>query len=748
MSAENNDIKPYVVLKLKVNGNESWRRIPLYRLVDEYTSKDTFNFENISFERLCKYAILYSGLGGNHMDDNNINNFEFQLMYTDEEGDQVELSTDEELTDAVLWKRDSSSRDVLQILASVNAKKGSSKPNISTAKKGSSKHNISTEDGQSYKAKPMLDMVDAIFTFVVGTVEIIRDEIKVAQKKQAATTSQDEKADGENQDMCQEDEPERVELSFDPNFVHARHTCDGCGKSPIVGQRYHSTNIPDFDLCLDCNMKCVLSDISFVQAQDGVGDVPNRYEGFDSNFVHSRHTCDGCSSSPIVGYRWHSTNIPNYDICHKCKSKTVATDVFFRLAQYKPDKSFSFHEKKGWKNQRCSRSSQNVSYVTDPQSGDVVLSLSVSEELQRAIELSLTELKSKTRHIVEEQEFMNAANDVSDHVKNASVVEEVFTSEAKEEPNKLTSSDLMQFNESLVSTGKPIANEDIEKALFEASIASIEKPMEPNAIQSVEEKVEPNKLSSSDLIDFNESLVSTGKPIENEEIEKALFEASIASTERSMESNVIQSTMQEIVASLASEEESDEVTENTSVSSRMELESIASEKPIDESSKALSEVAFSSLSPSLAAEVISMDDLEYPNKNDYSAMSNESVSFVSNSSASSSFQDVSISDEENVVQIPVATDTDVISLRTSESDLSLNSNEDNENSNANLMQSENSTSFVSAAEREGSIISQDYESDSVSSATNASLSSEDSWNFVEENVHENIGSLLFKRGLN
>ena len=35
-----------------------------------------------------------------------------------------------------------------------------------------------------------------------------------------------------------------------------------------------------------------------------------------------------------IGYRWHSTNIPNYDLCHKCKSKTVATDVYFQLAQY------------------------------------------------------------------------------------------------------------------------------------------------------------------------------------------------------------------------------------------------------------------------------------------------------------------------------------------------------------------------------------------------------------------------------
>jgi len=39
---------------------------------------------------------------------------------------------------------------------------------------------------------------------------------------------------------------------LDPNFVHARHTCDGCGVSPIVGLRYHATNRADFDFCGEC----------------------------------------------------------------------------------------------------------------------------------------------------------------------------------------------------------------------------------------------------------------------------------------------------------------------------------------------------------------------------------------------------------------------------------------------------------------------------------------------------------------
>jgi len=349
---------------------------------------------------------------------------------------------------------------------------------------------------------------------------------------------------------------------------------------------------------------------------------------------------------------------------------------------------------------------------------------------------------------------------VSDRLKNAQAVEEVFASEGKEEPTKLTESDLIQFNESLVSTGKPIENEDIEKALFEASISSEQKPMDSDESQSKEDEVIAKKLSSSDLVKINESLVLSGKPVEDEEVEKAFYEASITSQEEeTVASNVIQSTMKKIVASLASEEV--ERVSNKSESSS--TESIASEKPVDinvfadvltlEGSSKLSEVALSSLSPSLAAEVISMDDLEHPAKNELSEMSIDSASFVSTTSSTSSFQDVGAipcpsvssdapaSDKEAVVEIP-APSSDVLSLETSDSDLSLTSNEDNGSANAKLKQSENSVSFVSAEEKEI------LDSDSLSSASNASLSSEDSWNFVEENVHENIGSLLFQKGLN
>eukprot|EP00804_Cyclotella_cryptica_P002966 CCRYP_005987-RB/>CCRYP_005987-RB protein AED:0.03 eAED:0.03 QI:148/1/1/1/1/0.75/4/727/761 len=50
-----------------------------------------------------------------------------------------------------------------------------------------------------------------------------------------------------------------------PSFIHARHTCDGCSKTPIIGTRYHATKIPDFDLCEACYTKYEGEDLDFKQ---------------------------------------------------------------------------------------------------------------------------------------------------------------------------------------------------------------------------------------------------------------------------------------------------------------------------------------------------------------------------------------------------------------------------------------------------------------------------------------------------
>ena len=94
--------------------------------------------------------------------------------------------------------------------------------------------------------------------------------------------------------------PTKFEKKF---FIHARHTCDGCSKSPIIGTRYKAKKIQDFDLCGNCFAK---------------------YEGDKADFEPAvlgkslrRTTHSHFSSSVLAGSNLHfflSPSFPPYQI--------------------------------------------------------------------------------------------------------------------------------------------------------------------------------------------------------------------------------------------------------------------------------------------------------------------------------------------------------------------------------------------------------------------------------------------------
>ena len=58
-------------------------------------------------------------------------------------------------------------------------------------------------------------------------------------------------------------------------FIHGRHTCDSCLTTPIVGNRYNSKNLPDYDLCENCHKNYKGNDIQFEAVELGKCDQFN-----------------------------------------------------------------------------------------------------------------------------------------------------------------------------------------------------------------------------------------------------------------------------------------------------------------------------------------------------------------------------------------------------------------------------------------------------------------------------------------
>jgi len=159
--------------------------------------------------------------------------FEVEITYVDEEMDSIRFSSDEELIDALL---------------------------------------------QFSKLKP-----DTSNSFVVLRCKAIVEERKLKGKKSkksndAGTNGKDtpELSDQASRDRSLECPNYSADCSssrnlsgFDREFVHARHTCDGCGRAPIIGLRYHALNIPDYDYCETCMANYHGAEVTFQLEQLG-----------------------------------------------------------------------------------------------------------------------------------------------------------------------------------------------------------------------------------------------------------------------------------------------------------------------------------------------------------------------------------------------------------------------------------------------------------------------------------------------
>ncbi|KAF0694689.1 Aste57867_14459 [Aphanomyces stellatus] len=96
--------------------------------------------------------------------------------------------------------------------------------------------------------------------------------------------------------------------------THDSVTCDGCEMSPLEGTRYKSTVVDDFDLCEDCEAsgKWAATHEPFLKITH-----PKKMTVPEN--VHERVICDGCDVEPIVGARFKSALVKNFDLCESCE---------------------------------------------------------------------------------------------------------------------------------------------------------------------------------------------------------------------------------------------------------------------------------------------------------------------------------------------------------------------------------------------------------------------------------------------
>lgn len=90
------------------------------------------------------------------------------------------------------------------------------------------------------------------------------------------------------------------------------------------------------------SLKVKSSDIKETITSNGSSDKAKESEETDvvELFIHGRHTCDGCLTTPIIGKRYYSTNLPDYDLCQKCYDNYKGSEIKFESVELRRDVEF------------------------------------------------------------------------------------------------------------------------------------------------------------------------------------------------------------------------------------------------------------------------------------------------------------------------------------------------------------------------------------------------------------------------
>lgn len=199
------------VLKIKTNdGAESTQ-------IRRINVADVWGEDELSYAKLIAAAAKFAS------SNQDVDTAKAKVTYIDEDGDRITISSDGELTDSF-------------------------RQTFNTPRNKPFRVSVLFPMGDGNKAIPAMAAGKNPQKLIRIEKQISRKSDQLEALKVKAKLASAGSPNGEQKSMSWMN-PQKFDSSF---FIHARHTCDGCSKTPIIGTRYRATNIPDFDLCSAC----------------------------------------------------------------------------------------------------------------------------------------------------------------------------------------------------------------------------------------------------------------------------------------------------------------------------------------------------------------------------------------------------------------------------------------------------------------------------------------------------------------
>mmetsp|Transcript_15533 Transcript_15533/g.23503 ORF Transcript_15533/g.23503 Transcript_15533/m.23503 type:complete len:621 (-) Transcript_15533:88-1950(-) len=212
LARDRKSTKDYV-LKIKTNDGPESTQIRRINVADVWGEDD-----KLSYAKLIAAASKFASI-------EDVDNSKAKVTYIDGDGDRITISSDGEFTDS--FRQTIKPRKPFRVTVLFPTGDGV-KPAPAAA-------------AGPVKNPQKLFRIERQIAKKSNELEALKVKAKLASARPPV-------ADGEQKPIGWMN-AEKFDSSF---FIHARHTCDGCSKSPIIGTRYRATNIPDFDFCANC----------------------------------------------------------------------------------------------------------------------------------------------------------------------------------------------------------------------------------------------------------------------------------------------------------------------------------------------------------------------------------------------------------------------------------------------------------------------------------------------------------------
>ena len=264
----------------------------------------------------------------------NTNDFVVKLTYQDVDNDTVVVGSSEELLDAI---DQFSEQRVLRITAEVKPSVPPPTPQQQQQQPPASRARASPEQTDSSgpeTTKRSLQPTPVLQTVVENVVNIILNAAVAlnGNGNSHGTRLGDEAAAAT-----------AAEAPPPPFYTPEGVLSETVNDTPSVSPAPESTvaEAPKREPKSPPGAKCGVKKASCVAAKPKASTTvkPQSVEKIDDiPFIHGRHTCDGCLTTPIIGKRYKACNMSDYDLCENCFSNYKGDEIKFEPAELERDR--------------------------------------------------------------------------------------------------------------------------------------------------------------------------------------------------------------------------------------------------------------------------------------------------------------------------------------------------------------------------------------------------------------------------